>query len=772
MTDFAPYMLQVATELWGPPRPGATKTEVRFGDQRTINPLKGNWWDHGEQKGGGVLDLITRETGRKGRDAIAWLRDRGFHVDDEAPARAPRAPAGPKPRAQAPKAPPAHTPAQAPAPRAQMVKAWDYLDETGALLFQVCRMEDGSVDARTGKPKKTFVQRRKPLPSDPPGDVKGGWVWKRDDVVRVVPYRLPEIGDALAQDLLVFIVEGEKAADRLAALGVPATCNPGGAGKWPQELTEHFGGAHIVILPDNDPQVLTPKGEPKFREDGSPVFPGQDHAELVARELLPVAASVRILDLPGLPDKGDVDDWIEAGGTADALYDLVDRAAVEADRWIEDRPWRARTIVPPFVSRFAALPWAHLDDPGPEHEWLVRGFLTAAELSMVAGASKAGKSFLVLDMAMAIARGVPWFGNRTLQGGVIYQAGEGARGFKKRMRAYRVKNGLSLQDPIPFVLLPRPVDLFGSDDPTNQLIEEARHWAGEMPDPLRLLVIDTWSAATPGAKENASEDVSRVLARLERVREALGCAVMLVHHLNADGTKVRGHTSMMANLENVIVVTVDENRIEPEAVRRLEDGREHRRVIRRAKVEKNKDGEGDATLEFVLEQVPLGENAYGDRVTSCVIAEPRGAQQQGGGEDAGTGGRTPGPKTDHEWQLVRAISEALASHGEFPPQGAKIPGSALRTVVHFKHVRDRYRALTLDVEGDPQKLAERVRKQLERAGKGLIAAGVIGREEPYVWFARPVGTTTTLPAPAQAAFDDDPLGGWTAPAGGTDGAPF
>jgi hypothetical protein len=123
------------------------------------------------------------------------------------------------------------------------------------------------------------------------------------DGVQRVPYRLPELIEADASKP-VFVVEGEKDADRMADEGFIATCNVGGAGKWKDEYNQHLEGRCVVILPDNDD-------------------PGQHHAEQVATSLHSVAASVKVLNLPGLPDKGDVSDWFDKGGTAAKLKALV-----------------------------------------------------------------------------------------------------------------------------------------------------------------------------------------------------------------------------------------------------------------------------------------------------------------------------------------------------------------------------------------------------------------------------------------------------------------
>ena len=107
----------------------------------------------------------------------------------------------------------------------------------------------------------------------------------------------------------IFVAEGEKDADRLVSLGFVATCNPGGAGKWQSDYAEFFRGRDVAVLPDNDTA-------------------GHDHARSVAANLAPGAARVRILDLPDLPPKGDVSDWLDDGGTCEALERLVADAPV------------------------------------------------------------------------------------------------------------------------------------------------------------------------------------------------------------------------------------------------------------------------------------------------------------------------------------------------------------------------------------------------------------------------------------------------------------
>ncbi len=165
----------------------------------------------------------------------------------------------------------------------RIVATYGYCDETGTVLYQACRMEP-----------KDFRQRRP--------DGKGDWVWSIKGV-RLVPYRLPELLKRATET--VFVCEGEKDVHSLEALGVLATCNPMGAGKWRREYSEALRGRPVVILPDND-------------------VPGRKHAAFVAADLMSVGCEVRILQVP---TGKDVSDWLGAGGTLQGLQALASEQA-------------------------------------------------------------------------------------------------------------------------------------------------------------------------------------------------------------------------------------------------------------------------------------------------------------------------------------------------------------------------------------------------------------------------------------------------------------
>ncbi len=270
--DLARHIEPVARTLLGEPNPNLSKpNELRFGTHGSVSVKvadhenAGAWFDHERNEGGGVLDLICHKTGLTNGQAIEWMRSKlGIDPDDRRPTI-----------------------------KRRLVAMYDYCDADSHLLYQVCRYHP-----------KDFRQRRP--------DGKGGWSW---DLKGIKPtlYRLPELLSAIAAGNRVFVCEGEKDVDNLRDVGLTATTNHGGAGKFAECFGKHFHGADVVVLPDNDPA-------------------GRKHAQDVAQTLMPFAASVRIVDLiddmPGFSLKGDVSDWLAAGGTSVRLETLANAASV------------------------------------------------------------------------------------------------------------------------------------------------------------------------------------------------------------------------------------------------------------------------------------------------------------------------------------------------------------------------------------------------------------------------------------------------------------
>lgn len=179
----------------------------------------------------------------------------------------------------------------------QVVATYQYFSPEGELVFQVVRLV--GVDG-----KKTFRQRQ-----PDPGE-QGNWKWGLDGIPRPLPlYNTLEV--ARRPKHPVFVVEGEKDADRLTNLNLVAVTNAGGAGKWDLAHGKLFKDRRVVVIPDHD-------------------RPGYQHAALVVGSLvLCGATSIKVLRLPGLSEGGDVSDWLASLGNLseaikrERLIDLV-----------------------------------------------------------------------------------------------------------------------------------------------------------------------------------------------------------------------------------------------------------------------------------------------------------------------------------------------------------------------------------------------------------------------------------------------------------------
>jgi hypothetical protein len=236
----------------------------------------------------------------------------------------------------------------------RFVCSYDYRDEAGVLLYRSVRMEP-----------KHFYQRRP--------DGKGGWINNLGDC-QLVLYRLPELLAAALEEL-TFIVEGEKDVDALRALGLVATCNPMGAEKWKPVYNEALRDRHVVLIPDNDDA-------------------GCRHVAQVRKHLHGVAASITTVPLYNVPDKGDVSDWLAAGGDKESLLELVDEAKKNPEP--EGKPDEEDATVADLIAAGATTKWA----------W--PGWLSIGELNVLASEPGVGKTRFCADLARRIYHGLPW----------------------------------------------------------------------------------------------------------------------------------------------------------------------------------------------------------------------------------------------------------------------------------------------------------------------------------------------------------------------------
>ncbi|ABM39895.1 helicase RepA family protein [Polaromonas naphthalenivorans] len=233
-------------------------------------------------------------------------------------------------------------------------------------------------------------------------------------------------------------------------------------------------------------------------------------------------------------------------------------------------------------------------------EWVLKGVFLQKGVGMIYGASGAGKSFLTLDLAAAIAEGRPWFGCRTRNAPVIYVCLEGSAGFMGRVKAWEVAHGRSLTKLMGFIF--EPFSLLNPQC-VHELVSAIMEFVKTVPAGLGtpVVVVDTLNRAMPGAQENGSSDMGTALQACAVISAATGGLTLLVHHTGKDADRgPRGHSSLKGALDGALLVV------------RSAKGRFW-------KSEKVKDGPDDLLFDFELEQVTLGLDADGDEVSSCVV---------------------------------------------------------------------------------------------------------------------------------------------------------
>ena len=381
-----------------------------------------------------------------------------------------------------------------PSANGRLVARYAYHDETGELSYEVLRYEP-----------KTFRQRRP--------DGRRGWTWNLDSVRRVL-YRLPALRDQES----VYLTEGEKDAEALAALGFPATTNPQGAGSWREEYAAQLvaaGVREVVILPDNDE-------------------PGEKHAATVAHSCIAVGLVVKVVHLPGLSAKGDVSDWLAQGHTAEELR----AAAAMVPRWTVENEASGS----PTAAGLALTPIADLLAEQEEScAWLVEGLLPAAGLSLIAGKPKAGKSTAARCLALAVARGEPWLGLPTRTGLVFYLGFEEKRG---EVSSHFRCMGARPDDMLEVLIGQAP------DDALHLLRASAERCRPA------LIIVDTVARLVRVNDWNDYAQVTRALEPVLALARETGAAVLLVHHAGkgerAGGDAILGSTAIFAAVDTAL----------------------------------------------------------------------------------------------------------------------------------------------------------------------------------------------------------------------------
>lgn len=320
MVDIDRPLLQIAEELLGEvDRERSSRNEKHFHGYNGlyVNLEKNLWYSHGDEVGGDAIELVKYIKGYDYKKAVEWLTG----IDPPPPT---------------------------PNPSRTLVETYNYYGPRKDLRFCVHRYSD-----------KTFSQAR---------FVNGEKIFNLEGV-ELVPYRLPELITSDPKSV-VFIPGGEKDVDNVRALGLTATTNPGGEGKWDKSYNVWLRDRCVCILCDNDEM-------------------GEKHAKVLTERLSESVKELRVVRFPELPKKGDVSDWICEKQKLSLKNDDIGRELLKLYEDHDEKPYT--------LTCFADVESEAVD-------WLWESYLAHGKLTLLGGDPGQGKSNITIDIAARLSR--------------------------------------------------------------------------------------------------------------------------------------------------------------------------------------------------------------------------------------------------------------------------------------------------------------------------------------------------------------------------------
>lgn len=404
-----------------------------------------------------------------------------------------------------------------------LVKTYDYTDVDGTLLFQKLRYVDSAG-------KKTFRQRKP--------DGRGGWEYSLGDTPKVL-YNLPSVTRAVKEGYPIWVVEGEKDADTLTALGIVATTMPGGAGKWLDIHTQALAGAEVEIVADNDE-------------------PGIAHAKLVHSELVKAGCEARIWRTP---KQKDITDFLATDGDIDELI-LVDEDApaqpaaeveIEPDQFAEAKSKleelllrndlspqqllvKAQNIAlsagrekPTDFGRLVSWDEFVKESTDDTYDWVIDDLIEKSERVIVVAAEGVGKTMLARQIAILSGCGVhPFTYQRMRQVRTLTVDLENPeRIIRRTSRAIynaAYARGYSKSPTAELLIKPSGLDLMKPEDRgvLERAIEDSK--------PELLIMGPLYKAFVDPGGRTAEAVAVEVAKYLDYIRDAYQCALWLEHH--------------------------------------------------------------------------------------------------------------------------------------------------------------------------------------------------------------------------------------------------
>ena len=374
------------------------------------------------------------------------------------------------------------------------------------------------------------------------------------------------------------------------------------------------------------------------------------------------------------------------------VHEFLDKIGYTLDGF-EEIDTRTDVVAPAVSSQRAAYQLLTADDLAarPPLSWCIKGVMPKTGLSAIFGPSGSGKSFVVIDLAMALASGLPWFSLRTKACPVTYCALEGEGGVAQRVAAYRARHG-NVGEQVRYLL--QPVNILNSTD-----VEALAKAITDTGGAGGVTILDTLNRAAPGSDENDSKDMGLIIAAAKALQVLVGGLVLLVHHTGKDVTKgLRGHSSLLAALDCAIEIIRAGDR-------------------RSWCIAKSKDGLDGNAHAFRLDVVELGIDEDGDQITSCVIVPET--------VTAGEVQKVKIPRGGNQKIILKAIRELLKSDTTFdtekwPKSAAGRPCIELEDAV--AKICDRLTCV-----------ADQRSRSTRNAITGLVNIGLLALEDGWLW---------------------------------------
>jgi AAA domain/CHC2 zinc finger len=404
--------------------------------------------------------------------------------------------------------------------RGTFVCAYSYHDAFETERYQVVRYAD----------PKSFSQRR-PDPARP-----GAWIENLQGV-DLVPYRLPELIEAIATGFTIYLVEGEKDVEAARGLGLVATTTAmgiAGRGHWERGIYDnYFAGADVVLVPDQD------------ADDNK----GRALAQVIGKRLKPVAARVRILTLPAK----DLSAWIDQGGTREAFDHLTPEDLVTNGHDHAPPDWEpAPDWEPPPEPHTAAAagpvaviyPLPIVGEDIPRRQWIVPTLLLRRCVSVMVAPPGSGKSLLTLQLGLMMASGHPWGGWRP-RGAVrtlIINSEDDADEMRRRLYAgIRVMqlDEIAMLDRIALADAPETIVIAKADSKTKTVIAQPmaqRIVATIIEGGFDVVIVDPFAETFEG-DENSNSELKWAAVLWREIARKTNCAILLVHHTRKYGAE-------------------------------------------------------------------------------------------------------------------------------------------------------------------------------------------------------------------------------------------